>query len=37
MVRKDYDRKCSVEKEVAGRDPEGACLQDELIGLNRQS
>jgi hypothetical protein len=31
MLRKDYDRKHSVEK-IAGRESQGACRQDELIG-----
>jgi hypothetical protein len=31
MLHKDYDIKCSVEKNP-GRDPQGACRQDELIG-----
>jgi hypothetical protein len=32
MLRKDYNRKCSVEKKNAGRESQGACRQDELIG-----
>jgi hypothetical protein len=32
MLRKDYDRKCSVEKNI-GRESQGACPQDELIGV----
>jgi hypothetical protein len=32
MLQKDYDRKGSVEKKVSGHEPEGARLQDELIG-----
>jgi hypothetical protein len=31
MLRKDYDRKCSVEKNT-DRESQGACRQDELIG-----
>jgi hypothetical protein len=31
MLHKDYNRKCSVEKNV-GRGSQGACCQDELIG-----
>jgi hypothetical protein len=31
MLHKDYNRKCSVEK-IAGRESQGACCQDELIG-----
>jgi hypothetical protein len=32
MLYKDYDRKGSVAKKNSGRDPQGAWLQDELIG-----
>jgi hypothetical protein len=32
MLFKDYDRRCSIEKNNSGRDPEGARRQDELIG-----
>jgi hypothetical protein len=32
MLHKDDDRKCSVEKKNAGREFQGACRQDELIG-----
>jgi hypothetical protein len=32
MLRKDYDRKCSVVKKNAGREYKGAWRQDELIG-----
>jgi hypothetical protein len=32
MLHKDYDRKCSVEKEITGRESPGVCRQDELIG-----
>jgi hypothetical protein len=31
MLHKDYESKCSVEK-YAGRESQGACRQDELIG-----
>jgi hypothetical protein len=31
MLHKDYDSKCSVEKNT-GRDPQEACRQDEPIG-----
>jgi hypothetical protein len=31
MLNKVYNRKCSVEKN-AGRESQGDCLQDELIG-----
>jgi hypothetical protein len=31
MLHKDYDRKCSVEKNT-GRESERACRQDKLIG-----
>jgi hypothetical protein len=31
MLHKDYDRKCSAE-EIIGREFQGACRQDELIG-----
>jgi hypothetical protein len=33
MLRKAYDRKGSVDKKtISGRDPQGACREDELIG-----
>jgi hypothetical protein len=32
MLLKDYESKCSVEKIIAGRESQGACRQDELIG-----
>jgi hypothetical protein len=32
MLRKDYNRKCSVGKNNTGRESQGACRQDELIG-----
>jgi hypothetical protein len=32
MLHKDYDRKGSVEKKVAGRESQGAWFQGELIG-----
>jgi hypothetical protein len=32
MLHKDYYRKGSVEKEIFGRESQGAWLQDELIG-----
>jgi hypothetical protein len=31
MLRKDYDRKCSVGKNIVGRESQGACRQDELV------
>jgi hypothetical protein len=31
MLHKDYDRKGSVEKNICGRERQGAWLQDELI------
>jgi hypothetical protein len=31
MLHSDYNRKCSVEK-YAGRESQGVCRQDELIG-----
>jgi hypothetical protein len=31
MLHKDYNRKCSVEKNT-GRESQAACHQDELIG-----
>jgi hypothetical protein len=31
MLHKDYDRKCLAEK-ITGRESQGACRQDELIG-----
>jgi hypothetical protein len=33
MLHKNYNRKCSTEKKVAGRESQGACRQDELIGV----
>jgi hypothetical protein len=33
MLHKVYNRKCSVgKKEITGRESQGACRQDELIG-----
>jgi hypothetical protein len=32
MLHKDYESKYSVEKQIAGREAQGACRQDELIG-----
>jgi hypothetical protein len=32
MLHKDYDCKGSVEKEISGRDPQGAWRKGELIG-----
>jgi hypothetical protein len=32
MLRKDYDRKGSLEKKITGRESKRACRQDELIG-----
>jgi hypothetical protein len=32
MLRKDYNSKCSVEKKNTGRESQGACCQDKLIG-----
>jgi hypothetical protein len=32
MLHKDYDHKCSVEKESPGRGSQGARRQDKLIG-----
>jgi hypothetical protein len=32
MLHKDYNRKCSVDKKISGREPQGAWLQDELTG-----
>jgi hypothetical protein len=32
MLHKHYDRKCSIEQKYAGREPQGACRQDELLG-----
>jgi hypothetical protein len=33
MLRNDYDRKVSFRrKEISGREPQGACRQDEVIG-----
>jgi hypothetical protein len=29
---KDYDRRCSIEKKISGRESKGARRQDELIG-----
>jgi hypothetical protein len=33
MLHKDYNRKGSVEKKIAGVWPQGARRQDELIGV----
>jgi hypothetical protein len=35
MLHKDYESKYSVEKK-SGRESQGTCRQDELIGANRQ-
>jgi hypothetical protein len=32
MLHEDYDRKCSTEKKNSGRESQGVCRQDELIG-----
>jgi hypothetical protein len=32
MLHNDYESKCSVGKKIAGRESQGACRQDELIG-----
>jgi hypothetical protein len=32
MLHKDYVSKRSVEKKISGRELQGACRQDELIG-----
>jgi hypothetical protein len=32
MLHKDYDRKDSVAKKISGRESQGACRQDELVG-----
>jgi hypothetical protein len=32
MLHKNYESKHSVEKKNAGRESQGACCQDELIG-----
>jgi hypothetical protein len=32
MLHNDYERKCSVEKKATGRESQGSCSQDELIG-----
>jgi hypothetical protein len=32
MLHRDYDSKSSVEKKIAGRESQGACRKDELIG-----
>jgi hypothetical protein len=32
MLCKDYESKYSVEKKIGGREFQGACRQDELIG-----
>jgi hypothetical protein len=37
ILHKHYDRKGSFEVNIAGREPQGAWRQDELIGVNRQS
>jgi hypothetical protein len=36
MLHKDYDRKGSFKK-IAGRESQGACHQDEMLAVNRQS
>jgi hypothetical protein len=32
MLHEDYNRKCSVENKIIGRESQGAWGQDELIG-----
>jgi hypothetical protein len=32
MLQKDYDSKRSVEKEITGRESQGVCRQENLIG-----
>jgi hypothetical protein len=32
MLHKDFDRNCSFEKKITGRESQGACRKDELIG-----
>jgi hypothetical protein len=32
MLYQDYDRKCSVEEKIAGRESQGAWRQNKLIG-----
>jgi hypothetical protein len=32
MLYKDYNRNCSVGNKIIGRESQGACSQDELIG-----
>jgi hypothetical protein len=32
MLRKGYNLKGSIEKQISGREPQGAWRQDELIG-----
>jgi hypothetical protein len=32
MLHKDYDRKCSVEQKIIGRESKGVCSQEGLIG-----
>jgi hypothetical protein len=32
MLHKDYNRKCLVEKNIAGRESQGAWRQDEMTG-----
>jgi hypothetical protein len=32
MLHKEYDRKCSVGKNIDGRESQGACPEDELFG-----
>jgi hypothetical protein len=32
MLHKGYNRKCSVEKKIAGHESQGACRKDELTG-----
>jgi hypothetical protein len=32
MLHKDYGRKCSVGEQIIGRESQGVCRQDEVIG-----
>jgi hypothetical protein len=31
ILHKEYDRKCTVEEKITGRESQGACRKDELI------
>jgi hypothetical protein len=37
MLHEDYDRKCSVERKIAGHDSQGLVAKTSSLAVNRQS